>query len=183
MEIFSINIINCLNVGAHKLITPKETWVLTKDMRSSWKSLNSFEVPIVMPNLNITLVPMVQNVWDTYDRLVYAEKKYPIDKTTHCNVKSKNLSYITTFNETVVTTISSSYNRLESIENHKVSGEVSKNCRIFVINEDTLTLEKTKAVTTGGYVLVGLSSGKKLVVARSEDNGQSAAFGNVDSIM
>lgn len=59
-----------------------------------------------------------------------------------------------------------------------ISGTVTDNSRLFVINQSDWTLELTKDLTPGLYTET-VTSGLKLVAARKTD-GQIIAYGNVE---
>ena len=61
-----------------------------------------------------------------------------------------------------------------------ISGEVSSNGRIYIINEDNNCVEHTELLSTGTYLIKYLPNGKKSITFRRED-GKMEGFGNVDA--
>lgn len=63
----------------------------------------------------------------------------------------------------------------------KISGTTSEDGRIYVINQDTRSLEYSHDVVAGPYNIRNLSEGHKTIVFTRED-GESRSFGEVSSI-
>lgn len=61
---------------------------------------------------------------------------------------------------------------------YKIEGNVSEQSRVLILSESDFSIENS-TVESGTYEIEGLSSGRKLVVARS-NSGQAAGYGYVD---
>jgi hypothetical protein len=61
---------------------------------------------------------------------------------------------------------------------YKISGNISEDATVYVIDSNTHTLETYEDVSAGAYEISSLASGTKIVVA-SKSDGESISYGNV----
>ena len=61
----------------------------------------------------------------------------------------------------------------------KISGTMSKAGKVYVIDETTSVLERVAEFNSGGYDFVYVSSGRKLITARADDDGEAKAVGDI----
>jgi hypothetical protein len=61
---------------------------------------------------------------------------------------------------------------------YKISGNLTEDSRIYVINESNHVVEKTEEKSSGSYEITGLVSGSKFISARKSD-GEGLAYGNI----
>jgi hypothetical protein len=63
----------------------------------------------------------------------------------------------------------------------KISGHISNNARLIIVNESDWTVESNTTETGGTFEVTGLASGKKTVISRAA-SGEGVGFGNVDAV-
>jgi len=63
----------------------------------------------------------------------------------------------------------------------KISGNISADARLIIVNESDWTVESNTTKTGGAFEVTGLASGAKTVISRAA-SGECAGFGNVDAV-
>ena len=66
---------------------------------------------------------------------------------------------------------------------YKVKGAIDSECRIMLIDENTVFMENTATFPGGYWMLVADDGNPKLVIARKLSDGQAAGFSGVIPIM
>jgi len=64
-------------------------------------------------------------------------------------------------------------------DDFKIEGTLSKAADVYLIDEDTGVLERAGTFNSGVYDFVYVSSGRKFIAARADDDGEGKAFGDV----